>query len=131
MLKDRKTKETEANGFMIRRKEECKVEYREKMRGGEGTAMVTSLIAGPEELNDKGRLFSRITLNPGCSIGYHIHEKDAELFYFLTGTGAYSDNGTVVDVKAGDVAICETGHGHGITNTGEDVLEFVAVIVYA
>ena len=116
---------------MIRRKEECKVEYREKMRGGEGTAIVTSLIAGPEELNDKGRLFSRITLNPGCSIGYHIHEKDAELFYFLTGTGAYSDNGTVVDVKAGDVAICETGHGHGITNTGEDVLEFVAVIVYA
>ena len=116
---------------MIRRKEECTVEYREKMRGGDGVTKVTSLISGPEELNCKGRLFSRITLEPGSSIGYHIHEKDAELFYFLTGTGTYSDNGTVVDVRAGDVAICETGHGHGITNTGKDVLEFVAVIVYA
>ena len=116
---------------MIRRKEECVTEYREKMRGGDGTAMVTSLIAGPEELNGKGRLFSRITLNPGSSIGYHVHENDAELFYFLNGIGIYSDNGTDVEVRAGDVAICETGHGHGVTNTGEDVLEFVAVIVYA
>ena len=38
---------------MIRRKEACKTECREKMRGGEGSAMVTSLIAGPEELNDR------------------------------------------------------------------------------
>ena len=116
---------------MIRRKEECRTEYRENMRGGDGTAILTSLIAGPEELNGKGRLFSRITLNPGCSIGYHVHEQDAELFYILAGTGVYSDDGTETDVRAGDVAICETGHGHSIANTGEDTLEFVAVIVYA
>ena len=116
---------------MIRRKEECTTEYRENMRGGDGTAILTSLIAGPEELNDKGRLFSRITLKPGCSIGYHVHETDAELFYILAGTGVYSDDGTETDVWAGDVAICETGHGHSIANTGEDTLEFVAVIVYA
>lgn len=116
---------------MIRRKEECRTEYRENMRGGDGTAIVTSLISGPEELNGKGRLFSRITLNPGCSIGYHVHEKDAELFYFLAGKGVYSDNGIDVEVRAGDVAICETGRGHGIANTGEDALEIVAVIVYA
>ena len=47
---------------MIRRKDECKIEYREKMRDGNGTVRLTSLIAGPEELNNKGRLFSRITL---------------------------------------------------------------------
>ena len=116
---------------MIRRKEECRTEYRENMRGGDGTAILTSLIAGPEELNGKGRLFSRITLNPGCSIGYHVHEQDAELFYFLSGIGVYSDNGTDMEVRAGDVAICETGHGHSVVNTGKDPLEFVAVIVYA
>ena len=116
---------------MIRRKEECKVEYREKMRDGEGVAKVTSLIAGPEELNGKGRLFSRIVLEPGCSIGYHVHENDAELFYILAGSGVYSDNGNPVNVQAGDVAICETGHGHSIANTGKETLEFVAVIVYA
>ena len=116
---------------MIRRKEECRTEYREKMRGGDGTAIVTSLIAGPEELNGKGRLFNRVQLNPGSSIGYHVHEQDAELFYILAGTGVYSDNGTEKAVRAGDVTICETGHGHSIANTGEDPLEIVAVIVYA
>ena len=116
---------------MVRRKEECKVEYRENIRGGEGTGIAVSLIAGPEELNNKGRLFNRMTLNPGSSIGYHVHENDAELFYILSGTGVYSDNGTDVEVKSGDVAICETGHGHSFTNTGADALEFIAVIVYA
>ena len=60
-----------------------------------------------------------------------MHEQEAELFYILAGTGVYSDDGTETDVWAGDVAICETGHGHSIANTGEDTLEFVAVIVYA
>ena len=116
---------------MIRRAENCMVEYREKMRDGNGTVKLTGFIAGPEELNGKGRLFSKITLEPGCSIGYHIHDKDAELFYILAGTGVYSDNGTEKAVRAGDVTICETGHGHSIANTGEDPLEIVAVIVYA
>ena len=116
---------------MIRRKDECKIEYREHMRDGDGTVKLTNFIASPEELNGKGRLFSKITLEPGCSIGYHVHETDAELFYILAGTGVYSDNGTETEVRAGDVTICETGRGHSIANRGEDVLELVAVIVYA
>ncbi len=116
---------------MIRKKDECKVEYREKMRDGEGVVKMTSLISGPEELNGKGRLFSRITLEPGCSIGYHVHEKEAELFYILNGTGTYSDNGNIREVKTGDVTICENGHGHSIANTGEETMNVVAVIVYA
>jgi len=56
---------------MIRTEHECSVEYREHMRDGEGTVQITNFITGPEELNGKGRLFARITLNPGCSIGYH------------------------------------------------------------
>ena len=75
---------------MIRRAEECSIEYREHMRDGEGTVELKSLIASPEELNNKGRLFSKITLRPGTSIGYHLHDKDTELFYFLSGTGEYN-----------------------------------------
>ena len=71
---------------MIRKKDECSIEYREKMREGNGTIEITSLITGPEELCNKGRLFSKITVKSGCSIGYHVHETDSELFYFLKGT---------------------------------------------
>ncbi|MCR4576902.1 MAG: cupin domain-containing protein [Clostridiales bacterium] len=115
---------------MIRKADACNIEYREHMRDGDGTVMLTSLIAGPEELNNKGRLFSKITLRPGCSIGFHIHDHDAELFYILTGTAEYNDNGNICTVTAGDVTICPTGTGHGIANKTDQLVELVAVIVY-
>lgn len=116
---------------MIRTEHECSVEYREHMRDGEGTVQITNFITGPAELNGKGRLFAKITLNPGCSIGYHIHDNDAELFYIIKGTAEYNDNNVIRIVKAGDVTICPTGQGHGIANKTDEVVELVAVIVYA
>ena len=115
---------------MIRAARDCKIEYREHMRGGDGVVVITNYINGPEELNDKGRLFAKITLNPGCSIGYHVHETDAELFYIMKGTAEYNDNGQIRTVTAGDVTICPSGEGHGIANRTEDIVELTAVIVY-
>ena len=116
---------------MIRRENECTVEFREHMRDGDGTVQLTNFINDPKELCEKGRLFSKITLNPGCSIGYHVHETDSELFYILKGTAEYSDNGTIRTVSAGDVTICPPGEGHSIANRTEEIVELVAVIVYA
>ena len=85
---------------MIRKGQECAIEYREHMRDGDGTVQITNFITGPAELNEKGRLFAKITLNPGCSIGYHLHDKDAELFYIIKGTAEYNDNGEIRTVTA-------------------------------
>ena len=115
---------------MIRKANDCNIEYREHMRDGDGTVQITNFITGPAELNDKGRLFAKITLNPGCSIGFHVHENDAELFYILKGTAEYSDNGEMRTVSAGDVTVCPAGTGHSITNKTDEVVELVAVIVY-
>ena len=57
---------------MIRKASDCKVEYKEHMRGGDGTVKLTSFIGSDADLNGKGRLFSKITLEPGCGIGFHI-----------------------------------------------------------
>ena len=116
---------------MIRKEQECKIEYREHMRDGDGTVQITNFITGPAELNEKGRLFAKITLNPGCSIGYHLHDTDAELFYIIKGTAEYNDNGVIRTVTAGDVTICPTGESHGIANKTDEVVELAAVIVYA
>lgn len=115
---------------MIRKSSECEVEYREKFRNGDGTVKLTNLIASPQELNGKGRLFSRITLEPGCSIGFHVHETDGELFYILSGTAEYNDNGEWKTVSAGDVTICPPGTGHSIINHGCETVELVAVILF-
>ena len=116
---------------MIRKGSACEIEYREHMRDGDGTVQLTNFITGPEELCQKGRLFSKINLNPGCGIGYHVHEGDAELFYILKGTAEYSDNGTMTQVTAGDVTICPSGEGHAIANRTDEIVELIAVIVYA
>lgn len=115
---------------MIRKAAECKTEYRENMRGGNGTVELTS-FATPAELNNKGRLFANITLKPGCSIGYHVHEADSELFYLIRGEALYNDNGTVCAVSAGDIMVCPAGTGHSIENSGKEDVELCAVIVYA
>ena len=116
---------------MIRKAHDCNIEYREHMRDGDGTVQITNFIQGQEELNGKGRLFARLLLNPGCSIGYHVHENDSELFYIIRGTGEYSDNGEIRTVKAGDVTVCPAGTGHGIANRTDEILELIAVIAFA
>ncbi len=116
---------------MIRRADECRVENKEHMRGGDGTVVITNCITDGKELNGKGRLFSRITLNPGCSIGFHVHEGESELFYIMKGTAEYNDQGKIVEVSAGDVTICPDGAGHGIANRTDEVVEVMAVIVFS
>ena len=114
---------------MIRKGADCGIEYREHMRGGDGTVIVRKFIRGPEDLCGKGRLFANITLNPGCGIGFHVHEGESELFYIMKGTAEYNDNGEIKTVQAGDVTICPPGTGHGITNRTDEVVEVIAVIV--
>ena len=116
---------------MIRRASECSIKVNENMKGGDGSVKLTSFISGPEELLNKGRLFSMITLEPGCGIGYHVHEKDSELFYLMKGEALYNDNGTECTLSAGDVMICPAGTGHSITNNSQEDVELCAVIVYA
>ena len=115
---------------MIKKAADCKTEYREAMRGGNGTVALTN-FATPEELNNKGRLFANITLKPGCSIGYHVHENDSELFYLMKGEVLYNDNGVECALTAGDVMVCPAGTGHSIANNGTEDVELCAVIVYA
>ena len=46
------------------------------------------------------------------SIGERFHTGDNEIFYFLSGTGVYNDNGTEVRVRPGDTAVCSDGEKH-------------------
>lgn len=114
---------------MIKHYDDYKVDLREKMRDGNGTVRIDN-FATAQELNDKGRLFGKIVLEPGCSIGYHVHEHDAELFHILKGEAQYNDGGTTVTVKAGDTTFCKTGTGHSIANEGNETVELIALIVY-
>lgn len=111
---------------MLYKKEACKTETREHMRGGKGAAELTALAP---EIPNNLRLYSMIRLAPGSSIGYHVHENETELFHFLAGSGAVDDNGTSVRVSAGDTLSTPSGTGHSVENDGNEDLVFLAAIV--
>ena len=111
---------------MITRKNEMPVDVKVAMRGGPGEAVLTALTPA---LPAHTRLFSTITLKPGCGIGYHVHENETEMFYFASGAGRVCDDGEWYDVAAGDSMTTAGGHGHAVENTGDTDLVLVAVIV--
>lgn len=74
------------------------------------------------------KTFAKITLPAHTAMGYHKHADDQEIYYILTGSGEYNDNGTVVPLAPGDVFHCPAGCSHSISNTGDDELTFIALI---
>jgi mannose-6-phosphate isomerase-like protein (cupin superfamily) len=113
---------------MLVKSDQMTVEKREKMRGGVGHANLAQVATG-EKLPKNVRLSAVVTLEPGCSIGWHVHEKETEIFYFAAGSGLANDNGKEVLVRAGDVLITPDGSGHAVENNGSTQLVFFAVIV--
>lgn len=95
---------------------------------GNGLAHIKDL-ADKAALYDHGRLFAHVTLEPGCSIGYHTHTGETEFYYILKGEGVFSDNGTEVTVYPGDICATGYGEGHGMENRGTETLEMIALIV--
>ena len=114
---------------MIRTKNEQPVEFK-CIRNGNGETEMRKILTGEEELYGKGRLFNHMILAPGRSIGEHTHTGDNEIFYFLSGSGTYNDNGNIVRVQAGDTVICNDGEKHSLVNDGDVPLEAIALILY-
>ncbi len=113
---------------MLRKKSERIEEVKTAMREGPGQ-VVLKPIANREEMLNKARMFSTITLNPGCGIGKHGHEGETEIFLVSKGEADYIDDGREYKIKEGDVTVCPPGHCHGVTNNSNEVCELVALIV--
>ncbi|MGM9552918.1 MAG: cupin domain-containing protein [Faecousia sp.] len=115
---------------MIRKNGSYRLDVREQMMGGEGRFLVENILE-PDEMHGKGRLFAKGTLARGHSVGYHVHTKDMEVCYFLSGSGVVTDeHGIKTEVHAGDCNIVFPGQGHEIVNTGKDDLTYIALILF-
>ncbi len=113
---------------MLKHSSEMTVEIREKMRGGNGNVKLQNIF-NAEEIMGKCRLFSQITLEPGCSIGSHVHDQEEEIYYILSGTGTVDDNGVIKNVGPGDAIKTGGGEFHSISNSGNVPLVLLAVII--
>ena len=98
------------------------------MAGGKGHVIIKHIL-GDKEMHGNCRMYAEVTLEPGCSLGYHEHHGESETYYILSGQGNYDDDGRIRRVKAGDVTFTPDGHGHGLTNSGNEDLVFMALII--
>ncbi|AEV30426.1 cupin domain-containing protein [Sphaerochaeta pleomorpha str. Grapes] len=112
---------------MIKKKNEMVTSVREKMRGGNGSVLATSLM-------DEGtiahcRLFSELKLEKGCSIGQHDHVNETEYYLITGGQGIVTEADGEKTVSAGDLVITGGGASHAIRNEGDEPLTFIALII--
>jgi mannose-6-phosphate isomerase-like protein (cupin superfamily) len=109
---------------------EQRQENLENFRDGKGPVQVTHIME-KTELRANCRLFSKVTLPPGSSIGYHLHDKEEEVYFILSGQGEVNDNGEIRTVNPGDAVLTGNGASHSIENKSDKPLEFIgAVLTY-
>jgi len=93
--------------------------------GGDGVTIKRPLLP---QMPPHMRLFNKMTLNPGCSIGEHSHNAEAEIFYILEGQACLTDNDETITLNPGDVQICLAGNRHSIRNNTDKPMSFLAII---
>ncbi len=114
---------------MIRKASELSKVRREVFTNGVGGGFAThALPPGEKVAGSHFQMVSRIELDPGSSIGSHLHAENEEIYWILSGEGVYTEDGREVPAVSGDVFIALQGHSHGLKNTGPGPLEMIAVI---
>ena len=89
--------------------------------GGEGT------LHAQMRVDELGKILKGV-LDPGSSIGWHIHETSSEIIYILSGAGKVKYDDGEEAVSAGQCHYCPKGHSHALINNSGEPLEFFAVV---
>ena len=82
---------------MIRRKDEL-TKVVGPIEGGKGNITRELLIEG-DELKNKAKVFAKLSVPVGGSVGLHEHNKDYEVYYILSGKGEVLDGDKIVQVN--------------------------------
>ncbi len=114
---------------MIKRNETFTESVKVNMRGGDGQVVIREVL-DKGEYKGASRLVAEIILEPGCSIGGHVHENEEEIFYIMEGIATYDDDGKTEILRKGDSCVCLGGQHHSIANReAEGTLRVFAVIL--
>lgn len=113
---------------MVRRKGDVRMRKVQNAQGGEGEVCFYDWLL-PEEAAGHGRVFSKLVIPAGSSIGRHQHNGEFEAFYVLEGTATVTDGDSVMELYEGDMNLCRDGEFHGVENRGARDLVLIALIM--
>lgn len=101
------------------------------LAGGKGPAYVHHIVS-QKELMGHGRMYAKVILPPGSSVGWHQHVNETEPYYILKGEADFIDTDRkVTRVKAGDVCVIRPGDFHSLENNSGADVEFMALVYNA
>ena len=100
----------------------------DNLRGGDGYVIRQDIFTEAETLG-KTTLCAIQTVPPGCSIGVHSHDPDAEFFYVLSGTIRVIDDGVSRDLVAGDSNFSGKGGSHGVVNVSDEDATMLCIVI--
>ena len=105
------------------------LEKKEGLANGRGPAEVYHIVP-KEELYGHGRMYAKVVLSPGSTVGWHQHIGETEPYYILEGEGIFTDNdGSKTHVFPGDVCTILPGQWHSMENASQtESLAFMALI---
>lgn len=112
---------------MIKRANLMVSDFCEREQGGKGTVEIMHIYK-PEELSGNAKLCAVIKIKPGCSIGYHRHVDEEEIFYVIRGEALIVDDGEKEVIGVGDSHLIKSGSYHSVENVGKELLEVMALI---
>lgn len=114
---------------MYKRQSSIRREPMKELRGGVGVTIVDHILE-KTEIKTNCRMFTKMTLEPGASIGYHKHEREEDTYYILSGIATVRDNSEkTFKVYPGEVVCALDGESHSIANDGDIPLEFISIIL--
>lgn len=102
---------------------------RDHLQNGESGAWCRFAIPpGQAQPGSRFSMAATIALDPGASIGSHVHESNEEIYYVISGHGQFEDDGTIHPVGPGDLLLTLQSHRHALRNDGHEPLVILAVI---
>lgn len=104
-----------------------RIETVENPRGGKGYTVSEHILAAGEKRGNV-TMYSRVTLAPHSSIGFHMHEGTGETYFILEGEAVYNDNGEKRMIGPGESTYTPSGTGHGMENDSDKPVVFMALI---
>jgi mannose-6-phosphate isomerase-like protein (cupin superfamily) len=93
--------------------------------GGEGVCRWKMLMNGMH-LEGQWNSVEYVLIEPGASVGEHVHARTEEIYYVVSGRAVVSVDGAEIKAGSGDLITAPIGAVHSIANRGtEDMCFFV------
>ena len=90
--------------------------------------VIYEMIGAPEGLGGTEKhSFVVVEIPPGGSSSRHYHHESEETYYILKGTAKMVIDGEEFQLAPSDAVLIQPPEKHKILNTGDEILEFIAV----